>query len=188
MTAAALCAIALIGNLLPGCGPPASAIVGYVEGEYVAIAPIEVARIAAESVRRGDVLKAGDPVATLETTDAEIAVDNARSALAQAKSDLANIQYGRRPEEIAAIDAQLKAAEVQSDDDKRTLDRRRDLFNRGFAAQSDLDAAQTAYDVAFSRVGELTRQSRGRQTGGAPGGDRLGAAQGRPGAGNARFG
>ena len=60
---AALCAIALLGRLLPGCGPPASAIVGYVEGEYVAIAPIEVARIAGESVRRGDVLKSGDPVA-----------------------------------------------------------------------------------------------------------------------------
>jgi HlyD family secretion protein len=156
VTSAALCALALIGHLLPGCGPPASAVVGYVEGEYVAIAPIEVARIAGETVRRGDALKAGDPVASLEATDAEIAVANAESALAQAKSDLANIQYGRRPEEIAAIEATLKAAEVQADDDKRTLDRRRDLFNRGFAAQSDLDAAQTAYDVAFSRVGELT--------------------------------
>jgi HlyD family secretion protein len=155
VTSATLCAIALIGNLLPGCGPTGSAVVGYVEGEYVAIAPIEVARIAAESVRRGDVLKAGDAVATLESTDAEIAVDNAQSALAQAKSDLANIQYGRRPEEIASIQATLDAAKVQADDDKRTLDRRRDLFSRGVAPQSDLDTAQTAYDVAYARIGEL---------------------------------
>jgi HlyD family secretion protein len=151
-----ICAVRLIASILPACAAPANAAVGYVEGEYVAIAPIEVARVASEYVRRGDVLKAGDRIATLETADAEIAVHNAEAALAQANAELANILYGRRPEEIAAIDASLKATQVQADDSKRTLDRRKDLFNRGFASQADLDSSQTAYDVAASRVRELT--------------------------------
>jgi len=151
-----ICALTLIARILPACVPPSNAAVGYIEGEYVNIAPIEVARVATEYVRRGDKLKAGDRIATLETTDAEIAVQNAEAALGQAKAELANILYGRRPEEIAAIEADLKAAQVQQDDAQRTLNRRKDLNSRGFASQADLDSAQTAYDVAASRVTELS--------------------------------
>jgi HlyD family secretion protein len=151
-----ICALTLIARILPACAPPSNAAVGYIEGEYVNIAPIEVARVATEYVRRGDKLKAGDRIATLETTDAEIAVHNAEAALGQARAELANILYGRRPEEIAAIEADLKAAQVQQDDAQRTLNRRKDLNSRGFASQADLDSAQTAYDVAASRVTELS--------------------------------
>ena len=147
-----ICAVALIAKILPPCAPPSNAAVGYIEGEYVNVAPTEVARVANEYVRRGDRLKAGDRIATLETTDAEIAVRNAEAALAQANADLANILYGRRPEEIAAIEADLKSAQVQQDDAQRTLNRRKDLNSRGFASQADLDSAQTAYDVAASRA------------------------------------
>ncbi len=150
-----ICAVALIARILPAGAPPSNASVGYIEGEYVNVAPIEVARLANEYVRRGDMLKAGDRIATLDTADAEIAVNNAEAALGQANAELANILYGRRPEEIAAIDATLKAARVQQDDAQRTLNRRQDLNARGFASQADLDAAQTAYDVAASRVTEL---------------------------------
>jgi HlyD family secretion protein len=151
-----ICALTLIARILPACAPPSNAAVGYIEGEYVNIAPIEVARVATEYVRRGDKLKAGDRIATLETTDADIAVHNAEAALGQAKAELANILYGRRPEEIAAIEADLKAAQVQQDDAQRTLNRRKDLNSRGFASQADLDSAQTAYDVTASRATELS--------------------------------
>ena len=151
-----ICAVAWLASLLPGCPKPPEALIGYVEGEYVSIAPIAVARVASETVRRGDALKAGDAIATLETRDAEIAVRNAEAALAQAQAELANILYGRRPEEIAALEASLASAKLTADDAKRTFDRKQDLLNRGFASQSDFDAAQTANDVAVSRVRELT--------------------------------
>jgi HlyD family secretion protein len=151
-----ICSITLIARILTACAPAANAAVGYIEGEYVSVAPIEIARVANEYVRRGDKLKAGDRIATLETTDAEIAVRNAEAALAQANADLANILYGRRPEEIAAVEADLRAAQVQQDDAQRTLNRRKDLFGRGFASQADLDSAQTAFDVAASRARSLT--------------------------------
>ena len=68
-------------------------------------------------------MKAGEPIGAVETTDAEIAVHNAEGALAQAQAELANILYGRRPEEIAAIEATLDAAKVQTEDNKRSLER-----------------------------------------------------------------
>jgi HlyD family secretion protein len=151
-----LCSIGIVASWLSACQPPVASVVGYVEGEYVQIAPIEVARIVALDVRRGDLVKAGETIGSVEATDAVIAVSNAEGALAQAKAELANILYGRRPEEIAAIEASLDAAKLQSEDNKRSLDRARDLSGRGFAPQADLDRAQTAYDVASSRVKELT--------------------------------
>jgi HlyD family secretion protein len=151
-----LCSIGWLAGWLSACAAPTASVVGYVEGEYVQIAPIEVARIVALEARRGDRVKAGQTIGSVEATDAVIAVSNAEGALAQAKAELANLRYGRRPEEIAAIEASLDAAKLQSEDNKRALDRARELNGRGFAPQADLDRAQTAYDVASSRVKELT--------------------------------
>jgi HlyD family secretion protein len=154
MMLSSLCAFAFL-SWAPFCAPAEEAIVGYAEGEYVAIAPIDVARIETESVRRGDVLKAGEPVAKLEAEDAEILLRNAEGALAQTQADLANLLYGRRPEEIAALDASLKQAEVTADDTARTFQRRQSLLDRGYASQADYDAAKTAADVATARAREL---------------------------------
>ncbi len=156
MIAAALCKIVWLAAHFSFCAAPDNVVVGYVEGEYVAVAPIDVARIDSESVRRGDVLKSGERIAQLESDDAAIALRNAEAALAQAKADLADLQKGRRPEEIAALEASLKGAEVTADDAAMTFQRRQKLLDRGYASQADFDAAKTAYDVAAARVRELT--------------------------------
>ncbi|TBW37055.1 HlyD family efflux transporter periplasmic adaptor subunit [Siculibacillus lacustris] len=147
------CTVALLASLVPGCAPTV-AVYGYVEGEYVAMAPLEVARIAAVTVKRGDRVEAGAPIATMEASDATLAVADARARLAQAESELADLRRGRRPEEIEVIAAGLQSAETQVADTERALARRRDLFNRGFAAQAELDQALTARDVAAARVRE----------------------------------
>ena len=49
MTLGPLCALGWLAAL-PFCAPPQEAVVGYVEGEYVNVAPIDVARI--ESLER----------------------------------------------------------------------------------------------------------------------------------------
>lgn len=155
MTLAALCKIAWLAAFAPFCSAPDNVVVGYVEGEYVSVAPIDVARINSESVRRGDVLKPGEPIARLEMADAEIALRNAEAALTQSQSDLANLQKGRRPEEIAALEAMVKSAEATAEDTSRTFQRRQSLLDRGYTSQADYDAAKTAFDVAAARVREL---------------------------------
>ena len=40
-----LYSIGFVASWLSACAPPTASVVGYVEGEYVQIAPIDVARI-----------------------------------------------------------------------------------------------------------------------------------------------
>ncbi len=152
----ALCSIAFFASLISGCAPLARVSVGYVEGEYVYLAPLETARIISLSVRRGDKIVEGQPVAMVETADAEFTLRDAQARLGQAEAELANLKRGRRPEEIAVIEATLTAARSQAQDAKRVFERRSDLFKRGFATQADLDQAQTSNEVALAKIGELS--------------------------------
>ncbi|MDQ7081135.1 MAG: HlyD family efflux transporter periplasmic adaptor subunit [Paracoccaceae bacterium] len=149
------CAIPVISSLLTACQPPLPYATGYVEGEYVLLAPVQIAQINSIKVRRGSQVKPGQALVLLERRDAEIAVAQTRAALAQAVSRLSNLKRGRRPEEIAVIEATLASARAKAAEAKRELDRQRDLFSRGIIAQTQLDAAVTAYDVARAHVGEL---------------------------------
>jgi HlyD family secretion protein len=146
-----VCSVAVLAALVPGC-PSSVAVYGYVEGEYVAMAPLEVARIAGVAVKRGDRVEPGTVVATMEVSDATIAVADAEARLAQAESQLADLKRGRRPEEIEVLAAARQSAEAQAADAERALERRRDLFARGFAAKAELDQAQTLRDVAVAAV------------------------------------
>ena len=149
-----LCSLPLMASLFSACAAPGPLAVGYVEGEYVLLAPIEVAGVETVSVRRGDRVKAGEAIATLETGDATIAVAQAEAAVAQAEALLADLMIGRRPEEIAVLEATLKSAQAQKEEAERVLTRLGDLLKRGISTQADYDQAQTALDVATAMVGQ----------------------------------
>lgn len=148
------CSIPLAVQLFSACAPVAPLAVGYVEDDYVLLAPIEVAQVETVSVRRGDRVKAGAPVVTLESDDATIAVTQAEAALAQAKAQLADLQVGKRPEEIAVLEAALRSAKAQADDANRTLARTQDLLKRNVATQAQFDDATTQAEVAQAAIGQ----------------------------------
>ncbi|MHA1597577.1 MAG: HlyD family secretion protein [Alphaproteobacteria bacterium] len=149
-----LCALPLAASLFTACEPPLS-VVGYMEGEYVLIAPIENARVLAVNVRRGDRIEAGQPLVALERRDADIAVAQSRAALAQAISQLANLRLGKRAEEIAMVGAGLASAEAQAAEDRRTLSRKTDLLARKAISQANFDTASTSLVRAEAKVKEL---------------------------------
>ncbi len=151
-----ICAIPIISGLLGACGPEKPLATGYVEGEYVLLAPIDVARVEVLSVQRGERVSAGGTVATLESEDAQYAVSQAKATLSQAKAQLANLQEGRRPEEIDVIQANLESAKAQAEEAARTFQRQSDLLDRGIAAQSAYDKAKTAQDLANASVAQIT--------------------------------
>lgn len=136
------------------CAPPTTRIVGYVEGEYVRLGPIDTARIESVAVRRGDRVVPGAIVALLQTDDALNSVAESEARLVQARAQLANLLSGKRPEEIAVIEATAASAKAQEREAERALERRQDLYRRGVSTQADLDQAQTARDVAAARVRE----------------------------------
>jgi len=149
-----LCAIPILSSLLAACGAPAPLAVGYVEGDYVLLAPIEVATVETVSVRRGDRVYPGATLATLESRDARLAVAEAEAFVSQAEAQLADLKLGRRPEEIAVLEATLTSARAQADEANRVRERTQDLFTRGIATQAQLDEASTRVAVANAAIGQ----------------------------------
>lgn len=149
-----LCSLPLAAQLFSACAPAAPLAVGYVEGDYVLLAPIEVAQVETIAVKRGDRVTPGTPVVTLENADAKIAIAQAEAALAQAQAQLADLQVGKRPEEIAVLKAQVDMAKAQAADAKRRYIRASDLFKRGTGTQADYDTASATLETANAQVGQ----------------------------------
>ncbi|MGX5848249.1 HlyD family secretion protein [Mesorhizobium sp. PL10] len=149
-----LCSLPLAAQLFGACTPAAPLAVGYVEGDYVLLAPIEVAQVETVTVKRGDRVVTNTPVVTLESADAKIAVAQAEAALAQAQAQLADLQVGKRPEEIAVLKAEVDMARAQATDARRRYDRASDLFKRGTGTQADYDTASATLETANAQVGQ----------------------------------
>lgn len=150
-----ICAVPIIAGFFSVCAQGDPLAVGYVEGEFVLLAPIEIARVEKIAVRKGDRVKAGQALVELEIRDAVIAVTQARAAKHQAAAQLQNLREGKRPEEINVIEASLASAKAEANEARRKLERREELSQRGFAPEADLDAAKTAVELAHARVAEL---------------------------------
>ena len=151
-----LCALPLIGALVCPAAPPA--YVGYVEGDARLIGPVGTARIARIEVAEGAQVAAGDLLAVLEETDARAAQARAAAALAQAEAVRDNLATGRRPEEIAALEATVAAATAAADQAAREAERVGALVDRGSAPSAQGDAARAARDSAVAAQAQAAAQ------------------------------
>ncbi len=150
-----LCALPLIGQLLSSCAGPGPLAVGYVEGEYVLVAPIEAAHVISVDVLRGDQVAAGQPLVLLDTSDTDIAIAEAKAALAVTERHRADLLFGKRSEEIAVVEAALLSAVANAAETARALERQTDLLDRGIAPQANYDAAFTRNQQAEAEVERL---------------------------------
>jgi HlyD family secretion protein len=64
-----LCALPLAATLFSACAAPAPLAVGYVEGDFVLVAPVEAARIETLAAREGARVAAGETLAVLQADD-----------------------------------------------------------------------------------------------------------------------
>ena len=150
-----LCILPFAGSLLAACAPPAPFATGYVEGEFVLIAPVAVSQVRHVAVKRGERVEAGGLLVEMERRDTEIAIAEAAAGLAQAKAHLADLKEGKRPEEIEVIEANLVSARAQANEAIRTEDRVSNLAARGAATTSQRDDAVTATQVAEALVKKI---------------------------------
>lgn len=151
-----ICGLPLIAGLFASCAPAPPLATGYVEGEYVLLAPVEVGRIEALSKKRGDRVAKGEVLVRMEGADADIAVHEAQATLEHAQAQLANLKEGKRREEIDVIEASLQSARAQAAEAKRVFDRETALARRGINAKADLDQASTGLLQADAKVNEMT--------------------------------
>jgi HlyD family secretion protein len=147
-----LCALLLVARL---CAAPDPLAVGYVEGDYVHLAPVTTAELTEVAVRMGDRVTPGQVVARQERTDAEIALAEAEAARGQAAAELADLREGSRPEEIRVIEASLEAARVRFHEAERRAERQIALASTGIVSEANLEQAVADRDTARSEIAQF---------------------------------
>ncbi|RZI44329.1 HlyD family efflux transporter periplasmic adaptor subunit [Herbaspirillum sp. HC18] len=171
-----LCAWIMPLALLAGCGnKPADYFPGYAEAEYVRLASAISGTLTKLHVQRGDQLARNAPAFVLEQDSERAAREEAASRVQRAQAQLANLKKGRRPDEIAAIQAQLSQTEAALALSSSNLARQKKLVADKFISPSVLDEAQAALERDQGRVKELRAQLRVANLGARP--DEIEAAQ-----------
>jgi HlyD family secretion protein len=141
--------------LAVGCQQKQGGINGYVEGEYLYIAPTSGGVLAHLFVDRGQAVQAGQPLFSLDLKKPEAAYAAAGANLAQATAHWNDLAKGKRPEEIDVILKQKAQAEAMLQNAKVQLQRSLPLAKQGYVSQAQRDADQAGYDAAKARVDEI---------------------------------
>lgn len=147
--------------LLAGCGRPANDVAtyqGYVEGEFVYLSSSQAGTLTQLSVERGQAVAAGMPVFSLEAINETAALRQAQHQLAAARAQLADLQTGKRPPEVAVTRAQLAQATAQAA--RAAAQRARDerQYAAGGLSKQQLDDSRTAAQTTAAQVRELQNQ------------------------------
>jgi HlyD family secretion protein len=100
-------------------------------------------------VQPGDTVAAGAPLVRLDSTDAQLAVQQAEAALETAQAQLALLQAGPRPGEIAAAQAQVAAAEA--------------AVSQAAAQRDQLAAGATEAEIAGAQAQVAAAEAQQRQ-------------------------
>lgn len=152
--------LVLLGGVLVGllaaCRPPAPAgYQGYLEAEFLYVAAPLGGRLERLAVSRGQEVRAGERLFELDPVAEAAAVEEAARRLAQAQARLDNLRKGRRPSEIAALEAQLARAEAHRRWAEAELARRRELRAQEVISAAELDLARAQRDAEAAQVEAL---------------------------------
>ncbi len=161
---------------LGGCQDRAApAWSGYVEGDYIYVAAALPGRLETLAVQAGQQVAQGAPLFTLDSEPERAARDEATARLATARAQAANIDTGKRPDEIAVLTAQLAQARVAAQLAQSNLARQRQLVDQGFTSAATLDSLESSARQARDHVNELDAALRVARLPGRP--DERAAAQ-----------
>ncbi|MFA6262774.1 MAG: HlyD family efflux transporter periplasmic adaptor subunit, partial [Bacteroidia bacterium] len=152
--------VLLLCATLTACGRTAAdaPLPGYAEAELVYVAASSAGRLQTLSVRRGQQVRAGALLFTLDPDAEALAREGAAARSERAAALAVDLRKGRRPSEIAAIDQQLAQAAATLAASTSALDRQRGLVEQGFVAAQQLDTLLATRDRDAARVHELQAQ------------------------------
>jgi multidrug efflux pump subunit AcrA (membrane-fusion protein) len=103
-------------------------------------------------VNRGDHVKDGQLVATLENRDLKAAVDNLKAQVNQASLNLHSTELATVPEAVVKAQADVQSDTQQLDAAKKLLDSQQKLFEEGALAGRRVDEARVAYASAKAQL------------------------------------
>lgn len=130
----------------------------YVAANIVQITPQVAGTVVGIAVNETDFVRAGEVLVTLDSTNAQVALDDAEAQLAQTVREVRTLYAANNS--LTATLAQHRAELAQAQADMRNaqadLARRQPLVASGAVSQEELQHAQTAADAARSHVAALT--------------------------------
>jgi HlyD family secretion protein len=151
----------LLWLLLPACSRDDGSLVsGTVEATEAQLGFPVPGRIAEVLVREGDLVRAGQMLARLDTAELDARRLQARAQLEAARALLRELESGSRSEEVASARDALRAANERLADAERDLARVRRLQEGGALSQEALDKAQVQFTVAQAQRDQAAQQLR----------------------------
>lgn len=169
--------LALLLGLAACAEEPSGAWYGYVEGEFVYVAPQASGILETLRVDTGQQVQAGQELFVLDAERERAAMREAGQALAAAKSRLADLAKGQRPTELASIRARLDEARAAAGLSRAEMARREALFGQGAVAREELDQARAQAEADAARVSDLSAQLSTARLGGRADALRAAAAE-----------
>lgn len=151
--------IGVLSTVLPGLAPEAVPVFnGYLEADYVYVAPLTPGRIVSLAAEEGEGVLAGQVLVRLEDQAQRVALRAAEAAVAQARANLENLSTGGRADEIAVIAASLHRAKADRDLAEANFARTERLAGQGQVSAARLDQDRTALESARAQVESLQAQ------------------------------
>jgi HlyD family secretion protein len=139
---------------------------GYIEGEPLYPATPLPGRLVEIAVKRGDVVKAGQLLFTVDPTQGEARLTQALADVAAAKALAADARKGQRPAELGVFQADVTAAQAQLTEAQKALDRARPLVEAGAFPKAQLDSAIAARDTASGQLNAAQKRLQAARLGG----------------------
>lgn len=127
-------------------------IPGYLETDLMEIASPESGYLKKLWVRRGQMVKAQEPLFELAAEELRLGLEDAKVFSEASAARLEDSRQGLRPDEIAALTAELEEAKASLKLATINVERLRTLANKGVSPQADLDQSESAFSQAWQAV------------------------------------
>lgn len=150
--------LAAVMSLLPGGAAEDASYPGYLEADYVYVAPVSAGRIAGIAVTEGQTIAVGDVLFTLEDAQQRALLAAAEARVASARATLENLVTGSRVQEIDVIRASLSKAQSDLDLATSNLERSEKLLTAGAVPEVRVEQDRAALASAQAQVEQLTAQ------------------------------
>lgn len=159
----------IVTCVIGGCSRPAdTGYQGYLEADYAYVGAPLAGRLTALSVQRGMPVQAGAALYALDATLETQQLAEAQSRLEQARALRADLNLGRRPEEIRVISERVREARSALALAQAELKRTTELSHRGLASADALDRAVASEAQARARVASVLAEQNSAGLAGRP--------------------
>jgi len=138
---------------------------GNVEATEVLVSTKAAGAVLSLSAEEGSVVKPGQELARIDTTDVRLALDAARADRAQADAELRLRLAGSREEDVKEARAQVVRAEADLDGAEKDLTRMEGLLASGSGTTKSRDDARTRRDVAAASLEAVRERLRRLEAG-----------------------